>query len=857
MPTTYNGIGTRYYGEKNAQTRPGPCPHCGRMVELKSYDTRLWFVIVFIPVIPLGRKRIVDYCPACTRHFAADAEKWETAKQLEVSGALDKFKSSPTPEAAIETHQALVNYHEFEQASAFRAKMRHDFAGNATVHAYLGAILTHYGRLDEAAQDFIRALELRPDLPEARIGVAEHHLRNGRPDEARKLLDFLERPGANQLYSLVPLEDLARALQNANRHNEALDLFAKLLAAHPELGQNRNFRKLVARSEKGTRGTSILPKKKFSWRSLFQRDLGATAGGPVFTKPGLIVVGAIVALILVISVFVNFYTKRNRTLFIVSGYAQPARVEVRGHPPVTARAGFTEMKLPEGRYHVSISGPIRQELDFEIRSGYFARWFEDPAWVLNVGGSALYVLQESVYSRNPRRGDVRFQFGQSFMHFAKVTHPFRALPESLRMKEHEERVLTQLQWMDASKGAVPLFYHHLDKHNTNEALRLAEWRLGIEPDDGRMLHAYAGQAVGKLRERAQKFLRSGLTNRPVSIEWHRMFQTLVPGARNSDELTAFYDQMITVEPTNSALLYLRGRLAETSREAQDWYDRALAADTRNAYPRYALAFHHLCSGDRAAARPLLEKAVALRPEAEDFQASFFSTRLALGEFDALEKEIRQRLIKEPESYLLNMQLIMVLAAQDKRAAADALLTAYERLLPVRAREISVPVVRNFLLYQFGDFTALEKSAARDLSPAGRSSLFFALIEQGRLAEATRLHPLNELLVEDPYHFLTVSVAFKLAGDNSSADAWRERGRQLLVNGDRGDARAAALLRMTASELPAALDDLVIGPKPQSILLTVLAQMHPEKAAALNAAARQLNFDRSYPFHLVRRVTATP
>src|SRR6266478_589740 len=74
MPTTYNGIGTHYYGKKNITKRPGPCPHCNRAVELTSYDTRLWFVIFFIPVFPLGRKRLLAYCPACTRHYAVDAQ---------------------------------------------------------------------------------------------------------------------------------------------------------------------------------------------------------------------------------------------------------------------------------------------------------------------------------------------------------------------------------------------------------------------------------------------------------------------------------------------------------------------------------------------------------------------------------------------------------------------------------------------------------------------------------------------------------------------------------------------------------------------------------------------------------------
>jgi len=100
MPVTYNGIGTHYYGQRNIETRPGVCRQCGRGGNLSSYDTRLWFVIVFIPVIPLGRKRIVDYCPACRRHFAVDLQKWEMAKQLEISGALEKFRSNPTADSA-------------------------------------------------------------------------------------------------------------------------------------------------------------------------------------------------------------------------------------------------------------------------------------------------------------------------------------------------------------------------------------------------------------------------------------------------------------------------------------------------------------------------------------------------------------------------------------------------------------------------------------------------------------------------------------------------------------------------------------------------------------------------------------
>src|SRR6266545_6988968 len=250
MPVTYNGIGTHYYGSRNQEKRHGTCQQCGRNVELTSYDTRLWFVIVFIPVIPLGRKRIIDRCPACTRHYVQDLQKWETAKQLEISGALDAFRSNPTPEAAIEAHQALMGFHQLAQAAEFREMMRGKFASNAKVQAYLGAVLEHLGRPAEAVTAFERALELRPDLPEARVGVAAGRLREQRLDEARRLLDFLEKPGASQLYSLRPLENLAIGYQEAGRHEEALQLFGRLLEAFPQVAEHTGFRKMVERSEK-------------------------------------------------------------------------------------------------------------------------------------------------------------------------------------------------------------------------------------------------------------------------------------------------------------------------------------------------------------------------------------------------------------------------------------------------------------------------------------------------------------------------------------------------------------------------------------------------------------------------------
>ena len=85
MPTTINGIGTHYYGKRNLQTRQGTCEHCHGQGQLSSYETRLWFVVLFIPVIPLGRKQIIDQCRFCTRHRAASLGEFQRAGEQAVS----------------------------------------------------------------------------------------------------------------------------------------------------------------------------------------------------------------------------------------------------------------------------------------------------------------------------------------------------------------------------------------------------------------------------------------------------------------------------------------------------------------------------------------------------------------------------------------------------------------------------------------------------------------------------------------------------------------------------------------------------------------------------------------------------
>ena len=125
------------------------------------------------------------------------------------------------------------------------------------------------GDLDSAGSLYQEAYSLNPQSPVALDGLAGMCIRRGRLDDARAMVGFLERPGAGQQHPLGRLHELAHAYQKAGRHEEALALAGHLHRESPALGEHRDFRKFVRKSEVATGSLeSILPSDN-KWRALF------------------------------------------------------------------------------------------------------------------------------------------------------------------------------------------------------------------------------------------------------------------------------------------------------------------------------------------------------------------------------------------------------------------------------------------------------------------------------------------------------------------------------------------------------------------------------------------------------------
>src|SRR5258708_2267664 len=151
MPSTHNGFGTWYWGKTNVRTRRGTCEFCKRVTDLKSYDTTLYFVALFMPLIPLGDRRVFAHCSACTRHRVAKMRAWIKLRDENVGAAVAAYLAAPRDAAKAEAAvAAAVSFDSFPHFLQVGPVIANTLASNAAAQAALAAGASFFGRLEDA-----------------------------------------------------------------------------------------------------------------------------------------------------------------------------------------------------------------------------------------------------------------------------------------------------------------------------------------------------------------------------------------------------------------------------------------------------------------------------------------------------------------------------------------------------------------------------------------------------------------------------------------------------------------------------------------------------------------------------------
>jgi tetratricopeptide (TPR) repeat protein len=249
MPSTINGIGTQYYGKRNVSREVGLCEFCGNHVQLETYETGYYFVVLFIPLIPLGRKQILDYCPSCTQHRMLPVEEWHAIKAQAIDSSTAKLSEKmDDADAAVEHLQTLTAFKQFDEARDLATAIEGSHRRDVDIQFFLGAWHEKYGTETDADRCFDRAFEIDPDHAGAIRARGIGLIQKNQLDEARQLLRKLEPP--SQDYDPTIFFMLAIAYQEKNDHQTALEIFDSIANETPEFSKQKYFRKAARKSEK-------------------------------------------------------------------------------------------------------------------------------------------------------------------------------------------------------------------------------------------------------------------------------------------------------------------------------------------------------------------------------------------------------------------------------------------------------------------------------------------------------------------------------------------------------------------------------------------------------------------------------
>jgi tetratricopeptide (TPR) repeat protein len=850
MPYTHDGIGTLYYGKRNATQREAECHSCHHHTVLSSYDTRLFVVICYIPVFPLGRKRVVDECAICRRHYEFGAGEYEKLSTDSIDKGMEDFKNDPSAESALGVHGRLVAFQKFEEAKEFRDKALQFFGNDAEFMIELAAQLDEMSRTHELIPLLDLILLADPTNKMIRARQAVLLSQRGDIDRARPLLDYLEKPGAFVDSSPAPLVHLAEMFSRQGRHDDALKMLEHIVRELPKLGSEPAFRRLVLGIEKKAgRTVSIVPTPKNSMLGIlnpFNEDVDPGRRKVVWIAAGVVAVLALLA-------GINYYISQHRQLHIANGFSKGLQVSIDDGPPILVPPGRTDIAIKEGKHKAKVTGGVDEEFDFDMRAGYFERFFRRPTWVLTPGEGVALVKVDFVYAEIPEPDTKELLFGKRLYYVPHCDYPFVDPPHEIQIKKNQKVPKVALAIPRLSVDQVATYIKATDP---DASMRYLERHLTDTPSNDALGFVYSSfGAELKKEKRVLQFLRDGLDKRPVVVEWHRVWSSIIESSGKIDEAIAYYDQAIKAEGESAPLLYLRSRIDLDAQRSADGIAEALRLDPKFGWAWYAEGVGALSRTDFITAKEDLKKAMELGVSGPTAEPYLFVAQLGNGEASQLVNELRTLVQREATNPIHIEYLTTALIASGNEDDARKEFDVWAQKSPVRTvlGDVSIKYLRRRLMFRLHDakeFASVTQQLAAN-GPGNDAYFSEYLMVMGRANDA-EVQPPPQAVGMSENLGLKMALAYHLDGDPERSKGWAERVAASWDTHAGPERKAAGFLR--ATEIPS-YDEVVqtrINFADKALLAALIARRFPGDGEPFSQLAKKLMINRDLGSWLVAK-----
>jgi tetratricopeptide (TPR) repeat protein len=836
MPTTYNGIGTQYYGNRNKTTHFGFCNQCKREQMLTDYETTLFFCVIYIPLIPISKKQIVNQCPACTYHYAVPLTDWKKKADEAVEQVSETLaQDTNDPAKAMEMHATLSGFHRHEESAELTEVLLAKFGDNSEVLFYLASWHEHFARFKEADALFVKASDREPADMDKQAAAVFALARQNEFDASLQRMKLLNPPAIPDRISLV--RHVARQLGANGRAADAYPLLTQLLQQAPQLKNDRELQREV---------------RQLEWQLGVKQSVVPAA--PMWQRPiakwFAVTTAAVIALVALEGW--NLYVQQNAPIYAVNGVNAPIQFSVDGGTPQSIPAlGRISFTLREGRHRVTLLEPKlpgADPFDIDIAQSWFARFRSKPGFVIDPSRTAVVVYSNVPYSETPMPGTISkdtYHAGEGLVQYPHVDHRFEELPKQVDLGNSHVVYRTQL----STEEINPLYLEGNTSGDMKSLCAMAMRRLTADPRDTALLEQLAANMISSQQTAPlAEFVRTHLADDPPLITWHRVYQNL-PG--DHKKLIEEYDRLLAAHPQSGDYLYLRGRISDSASEALLLYDRAIAADPNCMFAYLAKSLQWKSHGKYAEAAELLatawrrlhsDAATSLKPhEAAYFRSRIGEERLEslisagkYAEFDSVEKETRSLLGRSEESPLVYLSLLRQGNAEaiglHRGAVSNRLarLAAQSPLLFASQRLTSA-------MYE-SDLASMRTAAMQMPEPPRQQLLDSIAFDEGTENECkTVLGSSNEITLI----LQKLLTSLRCRDLNQPFEESRNEAIKLMQSGGAAPVALASIFQKSPAATIEEVDDVFLEDRERGIILIALAYENPPQKEAMLRYAKRL------------------
>ncbi|MDF1661964.1 MAG: hypothetical protein P1V97_09335, partial [Planctomycetota bacterium] len=435
--------GTRTYGQDDGFSRYDYCEHCGEHGRLKTYSTAKFGHLYFIPVIPMGKKRVFDACPRCEMHKEAPLAAFNKGKESDLAEVFEVLKGQrQAPEAVTKSVLTLLAYGQFEHFKAAAPVIEREYAKEYEVLGALAAVYNYIGDLEAAERLYAQSLileESNEDQGEdTRMALAANRIHQLKLDKVRDLLQPILAKGDKDKTGIFYF--LVEGLLHTARHDEALAVLKDIETLNEALAEDEDHQNYIKKAEAGRVSqlevSSALIGKK--------RGVETLGRGIPLWMPGMLPLSAI--LFVVGSYLLSAVSLgAAQTVWLVNGTNHSYTVTINGKDYQAPANNRKEISLPEGTINYVIKDavfPIAPQ-SAQFSTDFVSRPFNDSVFVLNPDGVALLGIQTTTYAQAgaaPVQDKMVWRSGEGFYVLNGMDYAFREFPGSLSLDSKSSRV---------------------------------------------------------------------------------------------------------------------------------------------------------------------------------------------------------------------------------------------------------------------------------------------------------------------------------------------------------------------------------------------------------------------------------